>query len=45
MFLIDSTHERSRRRQHLINEDENGFLRGKFDALSNDENKLSNGKI
>ncbi len=45
VFLINRTHERCRRRQDLIHEDEYGFLRAKLDAFADDIDELAHGKV
>ena len=45
MLLIDRAHERSGRRQHLVNEDEDGLLRAELDALADNVDELADGEI
>lgn len=45
MLFVDRTHECSRRWQHLIDEDEDGFLRRKLDALADDIDELAYGEV
>ena len=45
MLLVDRAHKRSSRWQDLIDEDEDGFLRRKLDALADDIDELANGEI
>lgn len=45
MLFIDTAHERSGRRQDLINEDEDGLLGRELDALADDIYELSYGKV
>ena len=45
MLLVDGAHKRSSRRQDLIDEDEDGFLRRQLDPLTDDINKLTDGEV
>lgn len=45
MFLVDAAHERSGRRQYLIDEDEDGLLWAQLDALANDIDELTDGQV
>ena len=45
MLFVDTAHQRRCRRQHLIDEDEDRFLRGELDPLSDDIDKLSDREI
>lgn len=45
MLLIDGAHESCSGGQDLIDEDEDGFFRCKFDALANDINELADGQV
>ena len=45
MLFINRTHERSSRRQDLINKDENSLLGRQLDALADNVDKLAYGKI
>lgn len=45
MLFVDGAHERCRRRQHLIDEDEDGLLRGKLDPLADDVDELAYGEV
>lgn len=45
MLFVDGAHERSGRRQHLIDEDEDGFLRGELDALADDIDELADSEV
>lgn len=45
VFLINTAHQRSRRREDLIDEDEDSLLRGKLDALADDVDKLADGEV
>lgn len=45
MFLVNAAHQRSRRREDLINEDEDGLLRRKLDTLADDVDELANGEV
>lgn len=45
MLLVNATHESSGRREDLIDEDEDGLLRGQLNALSDYVDKLAYGKI
>ena len=45
MFFVDGAHERRGRREHLIDEDEDGFLGGKLDALADDIDELADGEV
>jgi hypothetical protein len=45
VFLIDAAHQRSSRRQNLIDEDENRLFRREFDALADHINKLTDSQV
>jgi len=45
MLLVDTAHERSSRRQDLIDEDEDGLLWRKLDALADDIDELADCEI
>lgn len=45
VFLVDAAHERRRRGQHLIHEDEDGLLRAQLDALADDVDELSDRQV
>lgn len=45
MFLIDAAHQRSRGRQNLIDEDKDGLFGAELDALSDNVDKLADGKV
>jgi len=45
MLLIDTTHKRRGRWEHLIDEDEDSLLRRQLDALANDVDELTDGQI
>ena len=45
VLLVDTAHQRRCRRQDLINEDKDGLLRGKLDALADDVDELADGKV
>ena len=45
VLLVDAAHERGGRRQDLVDEDEDGLLRGELDALADYINELTNGQI
>lgn len=45
MLLIDGAHERSSGRQHLIDENEDGLLGRKLDALADDVDELANCEV
>lgn len=45
MLLVDGAHERGGRRQHLVDEDEDGLLGGKLDALADDIDELADGQV
>ena len=45
MLLVDAAHQRRCRRQYLVDEDEDRFLRGELDPLSDDIDKLSDREI
>jgi hypothetical protein len=43
MFLINGTHQRSSRRQDIVHEDEDCFLRGELDAFADYVDELADG--
>ena len=45
VLFVDAAHERGSGWQDLIDEDEDGLLGAKLDALANDIDELSNGQI
>ncbi len=45
MFLVDTAHESRGGRKDLIDEDEDGFFRGQFDALADDIDKLPDRQV
>ena len=45
VLLVDAAHQRGSRRQDLIDEDENGLLRAKLDALADDVDELAHGEV
>ena len=45
VFLIDGAHERGSRWQDLVDEDEDGFLGGKLDPLTDDIDELTYGEV
>ena len=45
MLLVNTAHQRSRRRQHLIHEDEDGLLGRELDALADYVDELSDGEV
>ena len=45
VFLIDAAHERGRRWQDLIDEDEDGLLRRELYALADDIDELTDGQV
>lgn len=45
MFFVDGAHERRGRWEHLIDEDEDGFLGGKLDAFADDIDELADGEV
>lgn len=45
MLFVYAAHQGSSRRQNLINEDEDGFLRGELDALSDNIDELADGEV
>lgn len=45
MLLVDAAHEGSSWRQDLIDEDEDGLLRGELDALADDVDELADGEV
>lgn len=45
VLLIDAAHQRGRRRQDLVNEDEDGLLRGELDPLADDVDELADGEV
>ena len=45
MLLIHRTHQCRRRRQDLIDEDEDRFLWCELDSLSDDVDELANGEV
>ena len=45
VFLVDGAHEGSSRWQDLVNEDEDGLFGRELDALANNVDKLTNGKV
>lgn len=45
MFLVDAAHESGCRRQHFVDEDEDGFLWCKLDALADDVAELADGQV
>lgn len=45
MLFIDTTHERSCRRQDLVDENENGLFRRELDALADNIDKLADGEV
>jgi len=45
VLLVDTAHQRSRRREDLIDEDEDGLLRRKLNALADDVDELADGEV
>lgn len=45
VFLVDTAHEGSGRRQDLVNEDEDGLLGRQLDSLPDDVDELAYGEI
>ena len=45
MLLVDGAHQRRGRRQHLIDEDEDGLLGRELDALADDVDELADGEV
>lgn len=45
MFFVNAAHESGCGRQHFIDVDEDGFLRSKLNALSNDVAKLADCQV
>ena len=45
MFLVDAAHESSGRRQNFVDEDEDGFLLGKLNALADDVAELADCQV
>jgi len=45
VFLVDGAHKRRGRRQHLIDEDEDGLLWGELNTLADDVDELANGEV
>lgn len=45
MFLVDGAHQRRRWWEHLIHEDEDGFLGRELDALADHIDELTNSEI
>jgi hypothetical protein len=45
MLLINRAHERSSRRQNLIDEDEDRLLGGQLDALADNVDELAHGQV
>ena len=45
VLLVDAAHECGSRRQHLINEDEDGLLWGELDALADNVYELADREV
>ena len=45
VLLVYAAHQGSSRRQDLIHEDEDGFLRRELDALSDNVDELADGEV
>ena len=45
MLLVDAAHQGRRRGQDLVDEYEDGLLRGELDALADDVDKLAHGEV
>lgn len=45
MFLVDATHQSGRRRQDLVDEDEDSLLRRQLDTLANHVDELAHGQV
>ena len=45
VLFVDAAHQCSSRRQHLIDEDEDGLLWGELDALADNIYKLANCEV
>ena len=45
VLLVDAAHERSGGRQDLVDEDEDGLLRGELDPLADDVDELADGEV
>jgi hypothetical protein len=45
VLLVDAAHEGGGGRQDLVDEDEDGLLRGEFDAFADDVDKLADGEV
>lgn len=45
VLFVDAAHECGSRRQHLINEDEDGLLWGELDALADNIYELADGEV
>jgi hypothetical protein len=45
VLLVNGAHQRSSRRKHLVDEDEDGLLRGQLDALADYIDELAHGQV
>lgn len=45
VFLVDAAHERGGGRQDLVDEDEDGLLRGELDPLPDHVHELADGEV
>lgn len=45
MLFVNGAHQRSSRRQDLVDEDENGFFGRELDALTDDVDKLADCEV
>lgn len=45
VLLVDGAHKRGSRREHLVDEDEDGLLGRELDALANDVHELADGEV
>lgn len=45
VLLVQLRHQHGRRREDVVDEDEDGLLGGEFDALTNDKHKLPDGQF
>lgn len=45
VLFVNAAHEGRSRREHLVDEDEDGLLWRELDALADDVNELTNGEI
>ena len=45
VLFVDTRHERGGRREHFVDEYEDGLLRRELNALANDVDKLTDGQV